>query len=91
MQLLNPTTPGHALSIPLDLHFADCLWAAPLLESLINRAHRNNWPAPVQARLVTLLTQRPALNPFNPAMIRGPAIRVLKWRLMALLQTLVDP
>ncbi len=50
MRLLQPPAPGLALAVPLQLHWAECMWELPLLEVLVHLAARHAWPAPVQAR-----------------------------------------
>lgn len=50
VRLLQPPAPGLALAIPLQLHFAECLWELPLLEVLVHLAAQHAWPDPVQAR-----------------------------------------
>ncbi len=50
VRLLQPPAPGLALSVPLQLHWAECVWELPLLEVLVHLAARHAWPAPVQAR-----------------------------------------
>ncbi|KAK9843960.1 hypothetical protein WJX81_000512 [Elliptochloris bilobata] len=48
VRLLQPPAPGHALAIPLQLHWAECMWELPLLEVLVHLAARHAWPGPVQ-------------------------------------------
>jgi hypothetical protein len=77
------------MAMSMDLHFVDCLWAGPLLEHVICTASTFQWPAPVQARLVSLISQRPALNTFNTMRVQEAAVQGLRDRLMLLLHTLV--
>ena len=48
VRLLQQPAPGLALAIPLQLHWAECVWELPLLEVLVHLAARHAWPAPVQ-------------------------------------------
>ena len=54
VRLLQQPALGLALAIPLQLHWAECVWELPLLEVLVHLAARHAWPAPVQVPHISL-------------------------------------